>query len=97
RGGGPGVWYWVYRGRFLERKRSSSKSRHIRNGIIPAIGTNPQYEPSASGVPRRYRDPLAYIGWRTIAYGPVEMTFWFSATSMVADVNVFSRYTRGMR
>ena len=26
--------------------------------------------------------------------GPLEMTFWFSATSIVADENVFSLYTR---
>jgi hypothetical protein len=32
-----------------------------------AIGRNPQYEPSASGVPKRYSDPLAYIGCRTTA------------------------------
>src|SRR5215472_17596806 len=67
-------WYSVYPARSLARRRSSSKSRHIRNGIMAAIGTSPQYEPSASGVPTRYSDPLAYIGWRTIAYGPVEMT-----------------------
>src|SRR5215471_13824597 len=60
-------WYSVYPGRFLARKRSSSKSRHSRKGIIAAIGTSPQYEPSASGVPSRYRDALAYSGWRTMA------------------------------
>ena len=27
----------------------------------------PQYEPSASGVPMRYSDALAYMGWRTRA------------------------------
>src|SRR5262249_13621445 len=67
-------WYSVYPARSLARRRSSSRSRHIRNGIMAAIGTRPQYEPRASGVPTRYSDPLAYIGWRTIAYGPVEMT-----------------------
>src|SRR5262249_41642572 len=67
-------WYSVYPARSLARRRSSSRSRQIRNGIMTAIGTSPQYEPSASGVPTRYSDPLAYIGWRTIAYGPVEMT-----------------------
>src|SRR5262249_18980382 len=46
-------WYSVYRGRFLARKRSSSKSRHSRNGSMAASGTNPQYEPSASGVPSK--------------------------------------------
>src|SRR5262249_16807574 len=94
---GTRFWYSVYPERFLARKRSSSRSRHIKNGIIAAIGTSPQYEPSASGVPTRYRDALAYIGWRTMAYGRVEMTFWVLATSMVADVNVFSRYTKEMR
>jgi len=44
-------------------------------GIMIASGTNPQSEPSASGVPTRYNDALAYIGWRTMAYGPVEITF----------------------
>ena len=44
-------WYSLYPGKLLARKRSSSYSRHIRNGIIAAIGTNPQYESSASGVP----------------------------------------------
>jgi len=32
-----------------------------------------------------------------MAYGPVEMTVWFSAIWMVAAVNVFSRYTREMK
>src|SRR4029079_13782448 len=84
-------WYSVYPGRFVARKRSSSMSRHIRKSIIATTGTSPQYEPSAKGVPTRYSDALAYIGWRTIAYGPVETTFAFSAISMVADVIVFSR------
>src|SRR5262249_53297733 len=67
--------YSAYPGRFFVRKCSSSMSRHIRKGIIAASGANPQYEPSASGVPKRWSDPPAYIGWRTMAYGPVEMTF----------------------
>src|SRR5262249_22345812 len=83
-------WYSVYPGRFPARNRSSSKSRQSRKGIIAATGTSPQYEPSASGVPSRYRDALAYIGWRTMAYGPVTITVCFSATSMVAEVHVFS-------
>src|SRR4029079_11905555 len=79
-------WYWVYPGRLFARKRSSSKRRQIRNGIMIATGTNPQRDPSASGVPIRYTEALAYIGWRTIAYGPVEMTVWSGAISIVADV-----------
>ena len=51
------------------------RSRQRRNGIIAPSMTSPQYEPSASGVPKRYRGALAYIGWRTITYGPVEITF----------------------
>src|SRR5262245_3471177 len=35
--------------------------------------------------------PLAYIGWRTTAYGPVATTFWPAATSIVAAVKVFAR------
>ena len=46
----------------------------MRNGSIAAIGTNPHHESGARGVPRRYRDALAHMGWRTIAYGPVEIT-----------------------
>ena len=45
--------YSVYPGKFLERNRSSSRSRPIRNGIMPASTSSPQYEPSANGVPRR--------------------------------------------
>jgi hypothetical protein len=51
------------------------KSRHIRNGIINAIARSPQNEPRASGVPITYSNELAYMGWRTNAYGPVEITF----------------------
>src|SRR5262249_46333436 len=68
-------WYSLYPARFLARKRSSSKSRQIRNGIMAAIETNPQYEPSANGVPATYSNPPAYIGGRTTAYGPVGITF----------------------
>src|SRR5438309_6953953 len=68
-------WYSVYPGRFSARNFSSSKSRQIRNDIINRSARSPQYEPSASGVPTRYRNALAYIGCRTSAYGPVEMTF----------------------
>src|SRR5580693_3970071 len=68
-------WYSWYPGRLLARRRSSSRSRHIKNGIIAPTATNDHHEPSANGVPRRYKDALAYIGWRTIAYGPVETTF----------------------
>src|SRR5262245_45450397 len=67
-------WYSTYPSRVLAGKRSSSTRRQIRNGIIAATVSSPQYEPSASGVPRTYRNALAYIGWRTIAYGPVEIT-----------------------
>jgi hypothetical protein len=36
--------------------------------MVATSGTNPQYAPSASGVPARYSSALAYIGWRTMAY-----------------------------
>jgi hypothetical protein len=62
-------------GKILCEKFSSSKSRHIKNHIINSSARSAQYEPSASGVPARYRNALAYIGCRTSAYGPVEMTF----------------------
>jgi len=50
------------------------------------VGTNamsknsPHHEPSASGIPTSSGSAAAYIGCRTSAYGPVEMTCWPSAT-----------------
>jgi hypothetical protein len=54
---------------FLVKKPPNEKRHHYSER------DKPQYEPSASGVPKRYKESLAYIGWRTIAYGPVEITF----------------------
>src|SRR5688500_511997 len=88
-------WYSAYPGRFFTRKRSSSRSRHSTTGTrIAPTTTSPQHEPSASGVPTRYTNEHAYSGWRTSAYGPVEMTLWSLATSTVVDRNGFSRNGR---
>ena len=44
-------WYSVYPRRSRARMRSSSTSRHSRNGATAPSATKPQYDPSASGVP----------------------------------------------
>ena len=41
-----------------------------------------------------YTSVLEYIGLRTTAYGPVEITHWFWTTSIVAEANEFSLTTR---
>src|SRR5580704_9099538 len=41
-----------------------------------------------------YTAPLAYIGFRTMAKGPVEITFWSFVTSTVAEPYEFSLNTR---
>src|SRR5260221_10793685 len=87
-------WYSRYPGRFVARNFSSSSTLHMRAGIIATMAGGPHHEPSAIGMPRSITTVPAYIGWRTSAYGPVEMTFWSGATSMVADVNEFSLNTR---
>ena len=66
----------------------------MRAGIIATMAGSPHHEPSAIGMPRSITTVPAYIGWRTSAYGPVEMTFRSGAISMVADVNEFSLNTR---
>jgi hypothetical protein len=48
--------YSVYPGKILETNRSSSKSRHIKNGITAASTSSPQYEPSA--LEEKAKDPL---------------------------------------
>ena len=60
-------------------------------GSSPTSARRPQYDPSDKGVPKNNSIPPTYMGCRTIAYGPVEITCWFGATSMIAEVNVFSR------
>src|ERR1039457_5397293 len=45
-------------------------------------------------MPMKYTAALAYIGFRTTAYGPVEITFWSFAISTVAEPNEFSLNTR---
>jgi hypothetical protein len=53
-------------------------------------GTNPHQEASASGVPSSMIKVPLYMGWRTKAYGPVEMTVCCSVTSIVAPVKVLT-------
>ena len=57
-------------------------------------GMNPQYEPSAKDMPIKYIAAQDYIGCRTIAYGPLEITFWPEPISIVAEAKEFSLNTR---
>src|SRR5215471_11119831 len=66
--------YSLYPCRLFERNRSSSTSRNSKTGVIAATTKSPQKDPSANGVPSTSSNPPAYMGWRTTAYGPVEMT-----------------------
>src|SRR5882672_7343024 len=75
--------YSVYPGKFLCRNLSSSRSRHISAGMNKMSVKSPHHEPSATGVPISKGSTPAYIGWRTTAYGPVEMTVCPSATWIV--------------
>ena len=47
-------------------------------------------------MPTNKNRPPIYIGWRTRAYSPVEMTLWSGASSMVAEAKVFSLYTKNI-
>src|SRR6266852_9133673 len=66
--------YSSYPAKFFARNFSSSSNRHT---IQIEVGINvkkPHNEPRARGVPRTISNPPLYIGGRTIAYGPVEIT-----------------------
>src|SRR5215470_10524776 len=53
-------------------------------------------EPSAIGVAKRRSRAAEYIGWRTMRYGPVEITVWPAPISTVLAAKVLARRTRKM-
>src|SRR2546426_1109639 len=55
-------------------------------GMTRRTGNNPHHEPSAGGDANVKRSVPLYIGCRTRAYGPVEMTFWSRNTLMFAPL-----------
>ncbi len=58
--------------------------------------SSPHQQPSATGIEQISGKALAYIGWRTYAYGPLDMTRCAFSTVMVDAANVFSRTTSRM-
>jgi hypothetical protein len=82
--------YAVYPGRFLDKNFSSSKSLHIMTIKIKTTKNKSQKEPKAIGVKSNMSSAPEYMGWRTTAYGPVEITVWFSVISIMAEVKLFS-------
>ena len=50
------------------------KIRRVRALKISGRTRSPNHDPSSNGMPIMYNVAPAYIGWRTIAYGPVLMT-----------------------
>src|SRR5579859_5983162 len=72
--------YSTYPGRSFLRRLSSSRILQASNGVITAIITSPHHEPSANGIPMTRNRSPTYLGCRTSAYGPVEMTCWPSKT-----------------
>ena len=53
--------------------------------INPHQVGNAQYDPRASGRGRNIRRTPEYMGWRTLAYKPVEITSCFSSTSTMRE------------
>jgi len=75
------------------KARSSSKIRTVKRGGEIAATSNPHQEPSAIGIAKINGSAPAYIGWRTCAYSPVDMTHCPRSTVIVEAANVFSRTT----
>jgi hypothetical protein len=65
-----------------------------KTGIANAAIYRPNNELSASDIAKIDSKTPAYIGWRTCAYGPVEITHYPASTITVEAANVFPRNTR---
>src|SRR5215467_15563828 len=83
-------------GSSLASNFSSSKILHISAGTIRRNTKKFHHDPSARHMPTNRERPPMYIGWRTSAYRPVDMTFCSGYTSIVAEAKAFALYTTNM-
>ena len=63
--------------------------RAIKTGIASAAGNMLQKEPRAIGMAKMNRAAPAYFGWRTRAYGPVEIRRCPASMVILEAANVF--------